>query len=238
MQPPNDDAQLCANCQKRPAVKTYSRGRFTDMVCASCFDRLSVQEAYEDKLIHIGDLARNGKYDDALACLGAILEGNRDRDHDGWLSRSIVAHRALILFQAGRYAESEEACKARAQLGFADAWERCEYAHGLANALEALGRDGEAVAVLEDALGHEDLGYLNAAPGLLTELVLLSEKLGQRVDPKWRPLAEAVAKEYAVEMPANDSFGQALRTLEELTRSAKPKRQREWEQEHGTDSDE
>lgn len=208
------------------------------MVCALCLDRLSVQEAYENQLVHIGNLARNSHYDEALACLKAIFESNRDRDHDGWLARSITAHRALILFQAGRYAETEEAYKALAKLVVVDAWDRGECALGLAHTLEALGRDQEAVAVLGDALGHEDLGYLNTAPGLLGEVARLSEKLGQPVDPKWRPLAEAVAEEYAVELPANDSFGQALLTLEELTRSAKPKRQREWEAEHGTDSDE
>lgn len=112
------------------------------------------------------------------------------------------------------------------------------HALGTAHTLEALGRHGEAVAALEDALSHEDNGHLDTASHLLAEVARRSGKLGQPVDPKWRRLAEAVAEEYAVDMPANDSLGQALLALQELTRSAKPKRLREWEQEHGTEPDE
>lgn len=238
MQSPKEEAPFCANCEKRPATEEYTRGGRTTMLCTTCFDRWNVQDVYEGSILHIENLRRGGKCDEALAYLDAILESNRDRDHDGWLARSIAAHRALLLFLVGRYADAEEAQKARAQLGFANAWERHEHAVGLAHVLEALGRDVDALAVLEDALGHEEDGYLNEAPHLLAEVARLSEKLGQPVDPKWRPLAEAVADEYGIEMPANESFGQALVTLEELTRSAKPKRQREWEAEHGPDSDE
>lgn len=238
MQPPNDEHQVCANCGTRPAIKSYSRAALTEELCDTCFDRWSAQDALEDKLLHLIALGRDRKYDEALACLDEILESNRDRDHDGWLARSIANHRVLILLDAGRHAQAEQACEAWAELGFSDVSERWMHALGTAHAMEALGRDREGVAALEDALGHQDPRYLPSAPGLLAELARLSDKLGQPVDPRWRHLAEAVADEYGVEMPARESFGQALLALAELTRGARPKRQREWEAEHGADADE
>ena len=244
MQVSNEEPPLCENCKKKPAVKTYSRARLTGMVCATCFDRWHVEDALEGKFLHLIALGRDGKYDEVLACLDAILEANRDRDHDRWLARSIAHHRVQFLWDAGRYAESEQACNAWAELGFADIGDRLMHALEIARIFEESGRDREALAALEDALGHgealghEDVRYLDPAPYPLAQVAHLSEKLGQPVDPKWRRLAEAVADEFGVEMPANDSLAQALVTLEEITRSAKPKRQREWEAEHGTDSDE
>ena len=244
MEASNEETPLCTNCKKSPAVEKYTRGGRTVMLCAPCFDRWNVQDEYEGKTLYIYDLERGGKYDEVLACLDAILESNRDRDHDRWLARSIAHHRVQLLWDAGRYAEAEQACNAWAELGFADIGDRLMHALEIARIFEESGRDREALAALEDALGHgealghEDVRYLDPAPYPLAQVAHLSEKLGQPVDPKWRRLAEAVADEFGVEMPANDSLAQALVTLEEITRSAKPKRQREWEAEHGTDSDE
>lgn len=109
MRLPSDEPPLCTVCEEKPAVKQYTRKTRSKMVCATCFDRLSVQEALENKLVHIESLERHGQYDEALACLDAILKENRDRDHDGWLAGSAAHHRAAILLDAGRYTEAEQA---------------------------------------------------------------------------------------------------------------------------------
>lgn len=224
MQFPNDETLLCVLCRERPATDEYTISGHTKMVCATCLERWNVRAAYEDELLHLTALERRGQYDEALACLDAIMEANRDRDHDGWLARSIADHRVLILLDAGRYAEAEEACKAWALLGFADVSQRWMHALGAAHALEALSRDREALVALEDALGHEDPKYLPSVLGVLTELVRLSEKVGQPVDPKWRRIAEAVAERYGVDMPARSSLSGAILALEEVTRGKQPKR--------------
>jgi len=198
------------------------------MVCATCLERREVRDAYEGKLLHITALERRKQYDEAIVCLNTILEENHARDHDGWLARSVADHRVLILLDAGRYAEAEQACKAWSQLGFSDVSERWMHALGTAHTLEGLGRDREAVAALEDALGYEDPKYLPSVLGVLTELVRFSEKLALPVDPKWLRIAEAVAERYGVGMPVHDSPGQAVFALEEAVRGKQPKRPSEW----------
>ncbi|MEZ4294480.1 MAG: hypothetical protein R3B70_05860 [Polyangiaceae bacterium] len=178
-----------------------------------------MQDAYESKLEHISDLEAEGKSDEALACLDTILEANRHQDHDGWLAWSIADHRALILQEAGRYLEALQASAALADLGFADVSQRWSHAVGAARALEALGRDREAVAVLEDSLRHEDEKYLPAALSVLGWLVHISDKLALPVDPKWLRTAEAVARYHGVAMPTGDSPGKAILALEDLLRS-------------------
>jgi len=132
----------------------------------------------------------------------------------------------MILADAGRYIEAEHACEAWAQLGFTTVWERWEYGIITAQTLDALGRPREALAVLEDALGHRD-PYLLSVGEKLAALVELSEKLGQPVDPKWQSLAEAVAEAYGIEMPARDSLEQRMLALGEMTREMLPKRARD-----------
>jgi tetratricopeptide (TPR) repeat protein len=224
MQLPSDELPLCTLCGKKPATEKYMLSGHAEMVCAACLERRQVRDALEDKLLHILALERRKQYDEALACLDTILEANRDRDHDGWLARSIAHDRAVILFEAGRYAEALQAYDAWAELGFEDVSQRWMHADGTARTLEAFGRDREAVAALEDALGYEDPKYLPSVLGVLTELVRFSEKLALPVDPKWLRIAEAVAKRYGVDMPVHDSPGQAILTLAETVRSMVPKR--------------
>jgi len=229
MQFPKDKPQVCYFCQQMAATERYTRAGRTEMACGSCLDRMLVQDALEDRILHIIALSRGEQYDEALACLDEILEANRHRDHDLWLARSVARRRAMILFDAGRYAEAERACEAWEQLGIEDVSDRWMYAHVKADILDALGRPREALAVLEEARSYRDPKYLPSAMLLLVPVVELSEKLGQPVDPKWRSLAEAVAKRYRTELPAADSLGKAILELDEITRTRKPKFPHEWE---------
>src|SRR5262245_16988621 len=138
MQSPNDEPQPCWSCKKRPATAKYTRANISEMLCATCLDRMAVQDAIEDRLRHINDLESREQYDEALACLDEILEANRHLDHEKWLARSIAMHRAHILFDAGRYAEAEQACKTWAELGFEDVWYRWMHGSLTAQTLDAL----------------------------------------------------------------------------------------------------
>ena len=230
MQFSNEKPQACSFCKQRPATAKYTRAGRTEMVCATCVDRLEVQDAFERKARDIfDDPVMNEQYDEAIACLDAFLEVNRHRDHDKWLARSIASARSLILFDAGRYAEAEHACEAWAELGFADVGERWEHGFETARTLDALGRTREGLAVLEDALSYRDPKYVPGAWSHLVKLAELSEKLGQPVDPKWRSLAEEVAGSCGVEMPKHESLGKAIHELAEALRKTQAMRRGEGE---------
>lgn len=222
MQLPNDEPPLCARCETKPGVKEYILGEESKMVCATCFDRWSLEHALGMETIYISPLKTAGKFDEAIAHANAFLEANRYRDHDGWAARSVAMDHVLTLLDAHRYPEALEASRALADLGFANAWDRWMHALGKAHALEPLGRDQEALAVLEESLGDEvdeNDKELPSVLGLLTELVRFSEKLGLQANPRWLRIAEAVAKRHDIEMPIEDSPEKAIVALEERVQS-------------------
>jgi tetratricopeptide (TPR) repeat protein len=239
MQSPNETPQPCWSCKKQPATAKYTRGNINEMLCATCLDRMAVQDALEDRSRHIDDLENREQYDEVLACLDEILEANRHRDHDKWLARSIASDRARILFDAGRYAEAEQACKAWAEFGFENVWQRWLHGSVTAETLDALGRSREGLAVLEDALTYRDPKYLPHVWTHLAELAEISEKRGQPVDPKWRSLAQESAAWHGVEMPEHQEVGKAILELAETIREQPPKQQmRRGEGEDSDDDDE
>lgn len=215
MTSPNDGSALCYSCKEKPATRKYTRAGETDLLCATCFDRWTACDALDNQMLHIMELKSSGQFDEALACLASILEANRSLDHDKELARRIAAQRAWTLYDAGRYPESEQAYKEWAQLGFQDLWHRQLYALGLADTLEEMGRDGEAIPVLEEVLGEEKPHDLTLAMSVLTSLVQVSGKAGRPVNPKWLKVAEAIAKHYSVEMPSAPSPEAAILALAE-----------------------
>ena len=145
--------------------------------------------------------------------LDELLEAYHHRDHNGWLAQNIAHHRTMLLIDAGRYAEAEQAGKAWAELGFDWTFGRVCHGAAMAETLDALGRTREGLAVLEDALSAPDPKRVGIAWLYLEDLVGLSEKLGQPVDPKWRGLAEESAAANGVEMPQHESLGKAILEL-------------------------
>jgi tetratricopeptide (TPR) repeat protein len=234
---PKDEARACWSCRKQPATERYTHKTIDEMVCATCLERLEVQDAFNDQLIHIGELERDERYDEALACLDAIWEANRHRDHDKWLARSITSHREFILHLAGRYTEALQASEAVARLGFQNVTYR--WSHGLAKArtLEALGRHEEALAAFEDAFSHQEPRFAGDTAYYFNVLVELSEKLGRPVDEKWRSVAAGAAEDYGIEMPVRDSLGKSMLALRKITRKMLPKRAREWKKNEPDDDE-
>src|SRR5262249_25268039 len=94
-------------------------------------------------------------------------------------------------------------------------WYRMLHALCAADNLDALGRTQEGVQLLEDALPHAQPKHMWTVFGLLKNLVELSEKLGQSIDPKGQGLPEAGAKARGVELPdwkaKGSSLGEAIR---------------------------
>jgi hypothetical protein len=110
MQFPDEQPQLCERCQEQPATAKYTRANISDMLCATCLDRMEVQDAIEDRLQHMDDLERRKQYDEALACLDEILEANRHRDHEnGWLEASPCIEPTFSSTQADMWRRSEPA---------------------------------------------------------------------------------------------------------------------------------
>lgn len=214
MRPP-----ICGLCEERPATKEHTRAGQTERLCDVCYDEWVTHDALDSQLPQIWDLKRRGQYDEALACLASILEANRFPDYKKWLSQSIASERASILSEAGRYSEAEQAYKEWAELGFQDLWRRQLYAIGLADTLGAMGRDGEAISVLESVLGQEEADDLSLAMVVLTRLAQVSDKAARPVDPKWRKVAEAVAEHFSIEMPSASSFEAAILALDKAVDS-------------------
>ncbi|TKD12430.1 hypothetical protein E8A74_04850 [Polyangium fumosum] len=223
----------CFYCRDKEATAQYVHAGIDEAVCSSCLKRLTARDALEDRLMEIVTLESQGRYDDALACLTAIFEANRHLDDDQWLERSIAMHRCAIFVDAGRFTEAEQACRAWAALGFDTVDLRWLQASYLAQALDALGRSREALAVLEEALGHRDPRYLPRARGLLRQLAELSEELGEMVAPEWRHLAEAVARRFRVELPVADTLAASIIELANATRDLRPASLDEWEKGEG-----
>ena len=147
------------------------------------------------------------------------MEANRERDQDGWLRRSVVHHRMLVFLDARRWAEALREGGEWAQLGFEDVSQRWMHATATARALVELGREREAVSVLEGSLAYQDEKYLPSALGVLSALARLSVKLAEPLAPKWLKIAEAVAESHGVEMPSDGTPARAILALEEVVRS-------------------
>jgi tetratricopeptide (TPR) repeat protein len=224
---PNDDQQVCAFCEEQPAIEAYKLGDGrTLMVCAACNVRQKERDALESRFHHVLTLP-DDQDDEALACLDEILRANRDNDHDRSMARRVAWTRVWILSEAGRYADAEQALNAWAQLGFANVGERLLHARATAENLHAQGRTQEAVQCLEEGLGHAAPPQLPTAFLILEDLVQMSEKLGQPIDPKWQGLAEAGAKEWGFDLPdwkeKGSSLGEAILEMNAAIRAPQDK---------------
>jgi tetratricopeptide (TPR) repeat protein len=218
MQSLNEKPQICWTCEKNEATEPFIYAGHTTLTCVTCLPRLKARDELDRISRQIIELEGPGQVDAVLASLDAFLDANRDYDYDRRFARKVADHRVTLLLEAGRYDEAELVCKAWAELGFTTVYERWTHGSATAETLDALGRPREGLAVLEEALSHQDPTCVPAALYHLETLAEISEKLGQPVDPKWRSLAQESAAWHGVEMPKHESLGKAILEVEEAIR--------------------
>lgn len=211
---------ICPCCKKKPATTTYTnrKGIVGELVCALCLDLLQLQEDFGWGIYETQELDEQERYDEILAWVDEFEKANQHRDHTGWLKRNAAAHRALVYWEAERYAESLEAAEIRIQLGgLEDVWDRWAAFRDKADALQGLGRHAEALATFEEAFRHQDPKYIESACILTRSLVRYSTNAGQPVDESWRELAQRIADHYKVEFPVRPTLAESMQALFEIT---------------------
>lgn len=239
MSTPNPStASMCWSCKKRPATTRYTNqtGKLSELVCEPCLDLLQLQDEYGRGLLTwYGRRNDNNddsdddddddededeeQYDQILAWLDTFENENRHRDVDQWLAREVAAHRAYVYWEAERYAELLAACEQRDSLGYDYVWNRWFIIDLKAEALGALGRHAEALAVFEEAFRHQDPRLVTCARSHLPTLVQCSTNAGQPVDESWRELAQRIADHYHVEFPDRPTLAESISALFEMTKT-------------------
>lgn len=154
---------LCSN----PSARVYSKKGMELNLCELCFDFFRVKDAYEAKLIDIAAASGAGRYERVLEILDEVWETNAAYDRDGWLERTILSHRALLLAEKGEIESAvavlrEVSSKTLDAIGSprsqvlrgsqSDLSEFINIQHLLAESLDRLGRKDEALAELEKTL--------------------------------------------------------------------------------------
>ena len=197
-------SQTAVNCKlcSAPAEEVYTRAGLTMRLCRRCITRQHLQDAFEARLLEIDTCMREKQHDEALRILDEIWDTNRTHDTDGWLERSVLSHRALVLFDQGKLPEALDVYRTRGMRGFPESSDFPTHQLGLAEVLAGLGHYREAIDALEDGLRALDRRTLPGALSLLASLVRVSQAAGQALSPHWKPLIEACAARWGIELPA------------------------------------
>jgi len=224
----NDAPVICWRCKRQPASATYMdrTGKWSEQVCDKCLDRLQIQEAMEWGIVETFPLEKEERYDEILSWLDTFEAANRHRDHDGWLARSVAAHRGLVLWQAERYEDALLACNVVEQLGFENVTDRWALGVARARNYEEMEKHAEALAAFEAEFRHQDSRYVSAARYFMRSLVEFSANAGKPVDESWRPVVQNIADEYEVEFPVRPTLAESIVALFEATENKLTKRQR------------
>jgi hypothetical protein len=89
---------------------------------------------------------RRRGFDEAQRMLEDMPSAHAPRDADGWLRRSILAHKAMLYLATGDPGRALSTYQELTLLGFTQPSERVEYGLGHSRALLAHGRPQQAVA--------------------------------------------------------------------------------------------
>jgi len=176
-------------------------------------DHDETQDAYERLLPRVVALTDEARFDEALAVLDEMLRSESHRDHDGWLRRSVVAHRALILAEAGKTVDALSEWDQRADLGLTDPSDRIEHALGAGTCLTKLRRYDEAIALLRSALHDLPLSHLGSALGLLARLAHAYAGSGQPFPATYEPLIRAIAAYHDVAITDSTDAAESVMKL-------------------------
>lgn len=166
MQNFNDDCEIC----ERRATTTRRLGRDTIALCDRCNEQMEVRDAFDDQLLTIVKLERSDP-EKALGILNELWRTYGERDHDGWLDRSVRAHRGHIFTWNDRYEEALRELRDLREILIPGSRDYAENQQAIAFALNRSGSPYEAIAELEKGLTELEKGPPDA-PGVRAEITL------------------------------------------------------------------
>lgn len=182
----------------------------------TCLVRQGLQDVYEAALPELHRLATARDFGEVQRMLEKILSAHAQQDADGWLKRSIIAHKALLYMVEGDHGQALSTYQELKQLGFAQPSDRVEYSMGVSRAFLADGRALEAVAALEEALDSMDSSILPSGVPLLEALALGYIALDKSIPERWRDVLRSAALAAGIELPEREQD----MVLDELIRFA------------------
>lgn len=138
------------------------------------------------------------------SALDSILSAYGDRDLDGWLARSVLAHKALLFLDQGDPDRAISTYQQLGQLGFKQPSDRVEYSLGLSRALLTKGQATQAIAVLEQVLNSLDANTAPAGIGLLEALALCYATWEKPIPEHWRSVLRSATSAAGIELPKGD----------------------------------
>lgn len=197
----------CQRC-RQPALRVYARSGQTFQLCERCFDRYQVQDAYEQRLLELERLTRQGNYETALTILHDISDAYSSCDHDGWLENTILLHKALIFAEQGKHDDALKAYRIRAQRHFAEPSDFMVNQLAIARTLDQLGKPAEAISELECGLDAVQGASIPTALSLLVQYAKIAEQQRQALPTTYKSLLEKVINYFGIKLPdglLNDS---------------------------------
>jgi hypothetical protein len=207
--------ELCG----RPATRQYtSTGRTID-ICDSCSARRTVQDAYESRLVELHQLASAGKYAEALGVLDALWAAHRSNDSDGWLERSLLAHRALLLGEQGDL-DGAIAAQLRVIELAQSATDLASEGLALASLLERAGKLDDAAFASEQALAHATGNAVPTVIPLLVRYASIQRARSQAVPEQHRAALGAALAYYGIADNPAESIETAATRADQTLRAA------------------
>jgi len=157
--------------------------------------RGQVQDAYEQRLLEIVALTMNGQHDRALEILQALERTYAPLDKDGWLHRSVVSHRGLILADRGDLTGALEAYRQAQQYplreGAAALSDYVVNQLAISRILDKMGDSAGAIRELEAGLDAAVGPVVATAFNLLVLYALIARRSGLAMPTRYRELLEA-----------------------------------------------
>ena len=169
-------------------------------VCARCADLVEVREASDRQLLTLARIERSDP-ERALQILDDLRRDYRDRDHDGWLDRSVRAHRADIFTWNDRYDEALSELRELRQILRPGSREYAENQHAIAFALNRSGNPTEALHELDLSLAHCEHLPVGTVESLLALYARIADKDGRVVPDAYRSSFDRVIDEWGIPVP-------------------------------------
>jgi tetratricopeptide (TPR) repeat protein len=191
-------------------------------LCQACRDRDDVWKAFNDQLLRLTELGRNDP-EQAIKILDDIYTRHMDRDHDGWLERSVRAERALIFLNTNRYDSALAELRIVEGIIDPDSDEFAGNKIAMADVLARSGKPREALDELEAALATRQKLHTGTVIGLLTQYAHIAKKEGWSVPSIYQTTFEMVVFEWGIQVPAEfvgSDLTQAILVAASLRRDA------------------